>query len=214
MCQNPKTGLFTMVSATLLNLKEVSEILKINTEVLRRWLRSGRLPGIKVGSDWRVDSAALQVFLSQSGGAAAGEKKSENQPKMCFRFPKWLEFSGLPALLNKKFGPEAWPVLKKLIELDFELGKPEDRQLSLDLDEISERVGYQPEKVSQILENLVSAGYIGIRKTKDKSFFTIITPIKTPRLILDIPYEKGGIKGAPGQALTNSCLRRFLESGE
>ena len=47
----------------LLNLKEVSQILKINTEVLRRWLRNGKLPGIKVGSDWRVNPADLQPFL-------------------------------------------------------------------------------------------------------------------------------------------------------
>jgi len=50
------------------------------------------------------------------------------------------------------------------------------------------------------------------RKTCE--FFIIITPIRTPRLILDISYEHGGVKGAPSKALDNACLRRFLEPGD
>lgn len=199
----------------LLNLKEVSQLLKINTEVLRRWLRSGKLPGVKVGSDWRVNQADLQPFLNPGGKQTEPTGKSSDNPqKMCFRFPKWLEFSGMPKLFNQKFGPDAWPVFKKLIELDFELGKPADRQIAYNRPEIAERVGYDEKRVGQIIETLAAAGYITLTGSGSASFFTIVTPIKTPRLILDIPYEQGGIKGAPGQALNNSCLRRFLESGE
>lgn len=201
-------------SQKLLDLKEVSQILKINTEVLRRWLRSGRLPGVKVGSDWRVNPKDLQPFLDPGKTANATEQGVESPQKMCFRFPKWLEFSGLPSLLNQKFGPEAWPIFKKLIELDFELGKPSDRQIPLDFSEIAERTGYDSGLVGNLVNKLASTAYISLNNSGNRLFFNISTPIRTPKLILDIPYEKGGVKGAPSTALTNSCLRRFLESGE
>jgi len=194
----------------LLNLKEVSRILSINTEVLRRWLRSGRLKGVKVGSDWRVNANDLAPFISPLEIQALG--KATNQQQMCLRFPKWLEFSGLPALLNEKFGAEAWPVFKKLIEIDFEQGKPADRKLIFDVSEICERIGYARSKVEKVLSQLIKADYLRLTDKEGKSAVSIVTPIKTPRLILDISFEKGGIKGAPGQALTNSCIRRFLES--
>ena len=198
----------------LLNLKEVSRILKINTEVLRRWLRNGKLPGIKVGSDWRVNPADLQPFLEPVSQKGKGIKNAENSQKMCFRFPKWLEFSGLPRMLNQKYGPECWPILKKMIELDFELGKPADRMIPLDRAEIAERVGYDEKVVVATVQVLIKAGFISLHKTENVTCFSIVTPIRTPKLILDIPYEKGGVKGAPGPALNNVCLRRFLESGE
>lgn len=201
-------------SQKLLDLKEVSKILKINAEVLRRWLRSGRLPGVKVGSDWRVNSKDLQPFLDPANTQTVSEKAGTGPQKMCFRFPKWLEFSGLPRTLNHKFGPEAWPIFKKLVELDFELGKPSDRHVPLDFSEISERTGYEIETVEKISKKLVASGYIALTKVQNQPFFYISTPIRTPRFIFDIPYEHGGIKGAPNTALTNSCLRRFLESGE
>jgi excisionase family DNA binding protein len=201
-----------MDAPKLLNLKEVSKILNINTEVLRRWLRNKKLPGIKVGSDWRVNEKDLEPFLNPVGFATQGQS---DQPKMCFRFPKWLEFSGLPLQLNKKYGPEAWPVFKKIIELDFELGKPKDRKIVTSLDELAERVGYSEKSTVRILECLNSHDLIKFdQKKKNLLEITVVTPLKTPKLVLDIGFEKGGIKGAPSQALKNNCLRRFLETDD
>lgn len=200
-----------MPDSRLLTLKEVSKILNINTEVLRRWLRCKKLPGIKVGSDWRVNEKDLEPFLTPVGEAA--QNSDANQPKMCFRFPKWLEFSGLPKLLNDKYGPECWPVFKKIIELDFEQGKPADRIVSVDLEEFAERVGYSEKNVSEALKNLCNSGFIKLKAGKKKNWqINVVTPLKTPKMVFDISFEKGGIKGAPGQALKNNCLRRFLET--
>lgn len=194
----------------LLNLKEVSKLLSINTEVLRRWLRSGRLKGVKVGSDWRVNAKDLEPFINP---LEIAETQTTNNPQqMCLRFPKWLEFSGLPRQLNEKHGAEAWPILKKLIEIDFEQGKPADRKIIFDVAEIAERTGYSEELIERVLGKLIKNDYVKLCEKDGKRAITIVTPIKTPRLILDISFEHGGIKGAPGQALTNSCLRRFLES--
>ena len=201
-------------SRKLLNLKEVSALLNMNTEVLRRWLRSGKLPGVKVGSDWRVNSADLEPFLNPAGGSDKTTAGGENPKKMCFRFPKWLEFSGLPRQLNEKFGAQAWPVFKKLIELDFEIGKPRDRMLPLNMAELAERTGYDEQIVAAMIKQLQLHKFIKHHQIKSGEFVSIVTPIKTPRLILDISYEHGGVKGAPSKALDNSCMRRYLEPGD
>ncbi|GAB4285117.1 MAG: hypothetical protein Kow0029_31860 [Candidatus Rifleibacteriota bacterium] len=202
-----------MDSPRLLNLKEVSKILNINTEVLRRWLRNKKLPGVKVGSDWRVNEKDLEAFLEP--GLALASNKEKKELKMCFRFPKWLEYSGLPMYLNKKFGPEAWPIFKKIIELDFEQGKPKNRKLKVELQDLAERVGYTETVTKNILDALVEHEFIKITSKNARNFnVMVVAPIKTPKLVLDISYENGGIKGAPPQALTNACLRRFLEIDE
>ncbi len=197
--------------STILSLKEVSEILKVNTEVLRRWLREGRLPGFKLGSYWRVNAADLEPFLRPTTGASSKEKNPSGV-SMCYKFPKWLEFSGLPETMNKSIDPAAWAVFKKLVELDFEAGRPESRLVSLDLLEISVRIGLETERVEQVFKKLCDDNYVTKTSRKGENYFSIVTPIRTPRLILDIDYEKGGVKGAPDYALENPCLRRFLES--
>ena len=198
----------------LLNLKEVSALLKINTEVLRRWLRSGKLAGLKVGSDWRVKYSDLEPLLSSSNeNAKIIRKKSMNSlKKMSNASPKWLEYSGLPRLLNDKHGPETWPIFKKLLELDFDAGRPADRLVPFDSYNIAEITGYDVDFVLNIMKALASDGYITIVKKGDINYFSIVTPIRTPKLILDIAYDHGGINGAPSPALSNPCLRRYLES--
>ena len=201
----------------LLNLKEVSKRLQINTEVLRRWLRNGKLHGVKVGSDWRVYESDIQSYLVSNVPNAEKKKESINKPNpdgisMSYKFPKWLEFSGLPQQFNNDYGPEAWPIFKKLIELDFEAGRPADRKIGLDIPRISAMTGYDEDIIQGILEELEKKGYISISDTKKGCFFYIKTPIRTPKLIFDIGYLDGGIKGAPQYALENPCIRRFLES--
>lgn len=200
-----------MSSLKLLTLKEVSNILNINPEVLRRWLRSKKLPGVKVGSDWRVNEKDLEPFINPAGTMPANET---NQPKMCFRFPKWLEFSGLPLMLNEKYGPESWPIFKKIIELDFEQGKPEDREIDITPADFAERVGYKTDTVLKKLLELQAANFIKMENNRKVLRISVVTPLKTPKMVFDISFEKGGIKGAPGQALQNNCLRRFLETDQ
>lgn len=197
-------------SPRLYTLKQVSKILNLNEEVLRRWLRSKRLPGIKIGNEWRIKETSLETFLSSQTAPVINK---ENPQVMCSRFPMWLEFSGLPSLLNKKFGPYAWPVFKKLVELDFEHGKPQNRLIKYKKSEIAERVGYDIKTIENIMGLFEDTGYITLVSEGDESFFSISSPISTPKIVFDIDYFKGGIKGAPQEALSNSCLRRFLESG-
>lgn len=198
----------------LLNLKEVSALLKINTEVLRRWLRSGKLAGLKVGSDWRVKYSDLEPMLSSSNdNAKIITKKSLNSlKKMSTSSPKWLEYSGLPRLLNDKHGPETWPIFKKLLELDFDAGRPQNRLVSYNPEVLAEITGYDLDFVTNILQALANDGYINLTVQNNIHYYSVVSPIKTPKLVLDIEYENGGISGAPTPALSNPCLRRYLES--
>lgn len=197
----------------LLNLKEVSKILKINTEVLRRWLRKGKIEGIKVGSDWRISEETIENYL-QNGRNLSKQgclNESQTQVKMCFKFPKWIEFSGLPSYLNEKMGDTAWPIFKKIIELDVEADGVNGSSILVDYNELAMRVGYKISEVVRMVGLLSKAGYLIIDSSND-NFIAINTPIKTPKLIFDIPFEKGGIKNAPVEALKNVCMRRFLEA--
>lgn len=47
----------------LLTPEQVADILQFNPETVRRMLREGRLPGIKVGDSWRTSEFELHKFL-------------------------------------------------------------------------------------------------------------------------------------------------------
>jgi len=50
----------------LMTVEEVAVYLKINPEVVRRWLREKRLPGVKVGKAWRINKEEIDKILGQS----------------------------------------------------------------------------------------------------------------------------------------------------
>ncbi len=55
-----------MADDPLLTVPEVAARLRLKPETVRRWLRSGRLAGISLGSDhagWRVRESSLAAFL-------------------------------------------------------------------------------------------------------------------------------------------------------
>ncbi len=47
----------------LLTVEEVAAYLKINPEVIRRWLREDKLPGVKVGKEWRVSKEDIDDMI-------------------------------------------------------------------------------------------------------------------------------------------------------
>ncbi|MFZ2959901.1 MAG: helix-turn-helix domain-containing protein [Candidatus Ozemobacteraceae bacterium] len=203
----------------LLTLREASDLLNVNPEVMRRWLRGGQMKGVKVGSDWRIRQADIDVFLGSPSdtGTSVQETKAaiDDGPKMCVKFPKWVEYSGLPAQLNREIGPEAWSVFKKLVELDFEKGEREDRKILLDISDLAERVGYSIETVERIISALRECKFLRAgHERKLGAWVSIVTPLHTPRLVLDISFEHGGVKGAPGKAFEKNCVRRYLEFPE
>ena len=53
----------------LMPVHEVATRLNVSNETVKRMLRAGRLPGCKVGGDWRVEPAELDrvIALSHNG---------------------------------------------------------------------------------------------------------------------------------------------------
>jgi excisionase family DNA binding protein len=49
----------------LLTVHEVAERLRVSYGTVYGLLRDGSLPAVKVGSQWRVDSERLNLFLSE-----------------------------------------------------------------------------------------------------------------------------------------------------
>lgn len=71
----------------VLTAEETAEILKVNIDTVRRLLRRGDLPGVKVGRHWRVEREVLRQYLrgrriggwfeeGVSGRRHAGDRKS------------------------------------------------------------------------------------------------------------------------------------------
>lgn len=52
------------VEPEIMTPEEVADYLRLNRETVYRTLRRGQLPGIKVGSQWRVSRSALNKALN------------------------------------------------------------------------------------------------------------------------------------------------------
>jgi excisionase family DNA binding protein len=51
---------------SLLTVEEVAQRLKIKAVIVRRWLRDGRLVGLRLGRLWRVGESALEEFIEKA----------------------------------------------------------------------------------------------------------------------------------------------------
>ncbi len=50
-------------------IKEVAELLKVSDGAVRKWLKSGKLKGIKLGRIWRIKKSDLDEFVNERRGA-------------------------------------------------------------------------------------------------------------------------------------------------
>ena len=59
---------------TFLTPREVSGLLRVSIQTVRRWIKEGDLPAYKIGRAWRIQEADLVVWLEQqrSTGVAEG----------------------------------------------------------------------------------------------------------------------------------------------
>jgi excisionase family DNA binding protein len=57
------TRMRARLNGEVLTPKEVAQELKMNERTVVRYLTEGKLPGVKVGSCWRVSRARLDHFL-------------------------------------------------------------------------------------------------------------------------------------------------------
>ncbi len=50
-------------------IKEVAELLKVSDGGVRKWLKTGKLKGIKLGRIWRIKKSDLDEFVNERRGA-------------------------------------------------------------------------------------------------------------------------------------------------
>ena len=50
----------------LLTVAEAAAQLRVSRRTLLRWLQTRRLPGVKIGRDWRIDPADLNRIIQAS----------------------------------------------------------------------------------------------------------------------------------------------------
>lgn len=53
-----------MLNTTVLTPKEAASYLKLNPQILEKYLRQGVLPARKVGRQWRLSKLALDLWLA------------------------------------------------------------------------------------------------------------------------------------------------------
>lgn len=59
----------------LLKLSEIAAELRVSSDAVRYWCRTGRLPATMVGGQWRVRRADLEAFLKARTEEATNPKK-------------------------------------------------------------------------------------------------------------------------------------------
>jgi excisionase family DNA binding protein len=53
----------TRMDDRLLTIEEASRYLQKSVKTVREWLRTGKLPGLKVGGTWRIRETDMRAFL-------------------------------------------------------------------------------------------------------------------------------------------------------
>lgn len=122
---------------------------------------------------------------------------------------RWLELSGLPALLNG-YRQYAWPVFRLLVELDCRANRTPDA-VEISLGELADRLGMEWEKVAKIIEVLqkkkVLAAFLP-DNPDEAGLFQIKTPIATPRTAAEVA------ENARDPGLRDATAYRYLKAEE
>lgn len=123
---------------------------------------------------------------------------------------EWLEWSGLPAELNKvKSG--AWPVFKKLVELDVRAHRVPGT-VEVSLGELGERCGLPAESVAKVVEALRRKQYIRCfipDSEEEEGLFEIRLPLRTP-----LPAEEVAQRIPDPHLRDSSAYRYTRENSE
>lgn len=111
--------------------------------------------------------------------------------------PRWVDYSGLPDLLNREVHAFGWACLKRVMELDG-AANPEPDVIQEPIERMSLALGIPADSVREALEALTEKGYIEAflpETDLEPAFIKIVIPLPVPISPLEIPPEDGGLKG-------------------
>ena len=63
----------------LLTLSEAAALLHVSTRTLQRMIRSGELPALKVGGQWRVRESQLRQWIEKRESSVAATKNGDGE---------------------------------------------------------------------------------------------------------------------------------------
>jgi excisionase family DNA binding protein len=63
----------------LLTLSEAAQLLQVSTRTLHRMIRSGDLPALKVGGQWRMRETQLQQWVEHRETSAVDARKKSGE---------------------------------------------------------------------------------------------------------------------------------------
>lgn len=73
-----------MNNKTMLSISEVSQRLNLSESTIYQWLRGGKIPGVKLGAQWRIDPERLDEWLSSLEVREGGDLcPHDNPPHDC-----------------------------------------------------------------------------------------------------------------------------------
>jgi len=199
----------------LYTVEEAASRLKMNAEVLRRKLRLGLIFGIKLTPKmWKIPETSMIGYINHADNLSKQNVQSEvKTSENCSRFPRWIEYSGLPSFLSQKYGIATWLVMKKIIELDCFENEKAGFFFDFKIEELAEITGLTRQTLHKVIINLKKDGYIDYITMKGKNAiakFKILTPLKTPKSIYEIPSEQGGVQGRLKTEVIGTCITRFF----
>lgn len=121
----------------------------------------------------------------------------------------WLDYSGLPALLNG-YRTHAWPVFRLIVEMDCRANRDPDA-VEISLGELAERTGLDWEKVAKIVETLqkkkVLAAFLPDNPDED-GLFQVRVPVQTPRSAEEVARQ------TRDPLLRDPTAYRYVRAGE
>lgn len=132
--------------------------------------------------------------MSNSPRKSSAKHQARRDARHELRFPRWLEESGLPEQLRGEAGPDAWPVFRRLVELETE------RNLIpgvcvIDVEWLARVNGLAVSELAGLLDRLQSAGVLEVRETSPPNMtFTIPVPLEVPEseaVIVERLYATG-----------------------
>lgn len=124
------------MSQDLMTIKDVTKYLKLNRMTVYKLAKEGKLPAVKIGSEWRFDKALIDAWLKDKFGAAAQIKPEtiekisrailvvDDEKDTCDYFARSLEKEGYQVEIATN-GQKALKLVKEkdpaLILLDLEM---------------------------------------------------------------------------------------------
>lgn len=66
-------------SSNLFTVEDIADWLRLSQKTVYGWLRSGDLPGVKIGQVWRIKEEDLMQFIEDHYGGKADENNEDDE---------------------------------------------------------------------------------------------------------------------------------------